>query len=127
MTRYLEGDESSYRLSLVQYPCALTIADAIRSVTGSPIRLLTEDVGYTDEAKEILKGYGFEIVGQFGAGAFAEVDENSVVFSPERHRAPVKQIIADIARPALIITTRSEIYDDFTEFGYVSDTSPLLI
>ena len=91
--------------SMMQHWAALTLADIVRSETGNTVRLLTQDPQYTDETKEILRLKGFEIVGQYGAGGFAEVDDESVVFSPFA-LAPVAQIIADIARPALFITYR---------------------
>lgn len=46
---------------------------------------------------------GFEIVGHFGAGGFSETDGESIVFSPFAS-VPVKQILADTARPALVIS-----------------------
>jgi hypothetical protein len=64
--------------------------------------LLAQDPDYTEQAQEILKGNGFSLVGRFGAGGFAEIDDNSVAFSAFVE-APLKQIIADIARPLLII------------------------
>ncbi|KAJ8127596.1 hypothetical protein O1611_g6041 [Lasiodiplodia mahajangana] len=42
------------------------------------------------------------VVGEHGAGGFAELDDESIVFSPFVS-APVKQIIADLARPVAII------------------------
>jgi NADPH:quinone reductase-like Zn-dependent oxidoreductase len=50
----------------------------------------------------MLQEIGFEVVGEQGAGGFAELDNESVVFSPVT-KAPFKQIIADLARPVAII------------------------
>ncbi|KAI0843564.1 hypothetical protein F5Y06DRAFT_291479 [Hypoxylon sp. FL0890] len=101
---------------MIQHLIALTIADVLhaRGESRDAVRLLAQDPDYTDETKEILRAAGFEIVGQFGAGGFAEVDDESVVFSAFV-AAPVKQIIADIARPALII--RSENNGAFNSDG----------
>ncbi|KAF3070391.1 hypothetical protein GL218_00312 [Daldinia childiae] len=74
----------------------------IRSSTGNRVRILTQDPDYVDETKKVLRKVGFEVVGQFGAGGFAELDDETVVFTGIAN-APIKQIIADIARPALII------------------------
>lgn len=87
---------------ITQHSVALTVADEIRRTAGVTVRLLTQDPDYSDRTRMILAENGFEVVGQFGAGGFAEVDEESVVFSVFP-TAPVKQIIADIARPVLII------------------------
>lgn len=100
-------EAESIRPSTIQHSVALTIADMC---SANNVRLLAQDPGYTEEAHEILKAKGFSIVGQFGAGGFAEIDNDSVVFSAFV-AAPLKQIIADLARPALIITT------DFTAFN----------
>ncbi|KAI1406942.1 hypothetical protein F5Y13DRAFT_207142 [Hypoxylon sp. FL1857] len=115
----LQSDELEARhldSSMIQHCIALTIGDVLRAKAGSAkaVRLLAQDPAYTDETKEMLSEQGFEIVGQFGAGGFAEVDDESVVFSAFVS-APVKQIIADIARPALIIRTDGN--QAFNEYG----------
>ncbi|OBT85207.1 hypothetical protein VE02_05658 [Pseudogymnoascus sp. 03VT05] len=82
------------------------MANIIRSCaepSDREIRLLTQDPGYCDETKGLIKDLGFEVVGGYGAGGFAEVDDETVVFSPFP-RAPVKQVIADLARPLVFIT-----------------------
>ena len=106
-----ELEASFVRPSMVQHSIALTIAEICRDSTRNDVQLLAQDPDYTEEAKDILKKNGFSIVGQFGAGGFAEVDENSVVFSVFVE-APLKQIIADIARPLLIIGTGFEVFND---------------
>ncbi|KAJ5665162.1 uncharacterized protein N7477_007610, partial [Penicillium maclennaniae] len=45
-----------------------------------------------------------------GAGGFAEIDEDSIIISPFA-TAPVKQIIADLARPVLIRSTGFEVFN----------------
>lgn len=99
------------RDSMVQHSIALTLADVCRSSTGKEVELLAQDPDYTEQAEALLKENGFSIVGKFGAGGFAEIDENSVVFSAWIG-APLKQIIADIARPVLIITTAFGAFND---------------
>ena len=83
----------------------MTIADIARSCaeTGDTgVRLFTQDPRYSDESKNLLREIGFEVIGEYGAGGFAELDNESIVFSPFAS-APVKQIIADLARPPVII------------------------
>ncbi|OQE47576.1 hypothetical protein PENCOP_c001G08203 [Penicillium coprophilum] len=58
----------------------------------------------------ILKEKEFKIGGPHGAGGFAEIDEESIVISPFA-AAPVKQIIADLARPILIIFTGFDVFN----------------
>lgn len=89
---------------MIQHAAALTIAEEIRLHRGGEmVRLLTQDPQYTDDTKDHLRGKGFEIVGNFGAGGFDEVDDESLVFSTWPS-APVKQMVADLARPAGFIT-----------------------
>lgn len=97
--------------AMVQHSIALTLADVCRKFSGNTIRLLAQDPSYTVHSRGILEENGFEIVGQFGAGGFSEVDEESIVFSPFPN-APVKQILADIARPALVITRGFGAFND---------------
>jgi len=66
----------------------------------------------------MLQELGFEIVGQGGAGGFAEVDDESVVFSAFVS-APVKQVIADLARPVAIICAKPGSATVFTRRLYV--------
>ncbi|KAI1659336.1 hypothetical protein F4813DRAFT_395217 [Daldinia decipiens] len=87
---------------IAQYSAVLTIATEIISSTGDGVRILTQDPDYAEETKETLRELGFEVVGQFGAGGFAEVDDETIVFTAFAS-APIRQIIADIARPTLII------------------------
>ncbi len=89
----------------MHHAIALTMADIARScaqIDGMGARLLTKDPRYTDDAKKLLRDIGFEIVGECGAGGFAELDNESILFSPFTS-ATVKQIMADIAQPVAII------------------------
>ncbi|KAI3321798.1 hypothetical protein HD806DRAFT_501976 [Xylariaceae sp. AK1471] len=103
-----ESESSQMRGALVQHSVAITMADFIRNETGKPVRLLTQDPRFLDESQSILEEEGFEVIGRAGAGGFAEIDEESVVFSAYV-AAPLKQIISDVARPALIFVTNSDV------------------
>ncbi|KAJ5550602.1 hypothetical protein N7535_001455 [Penicillium sp. DV-2018c] len=85
---------------MIQHSMALTIAQLCDGNETLP--LLAQDPEYTEVAEDILTKKGFRIVGNYGAGGFAEIDDDSIVISPFV-AAPVKQIIADLARPVLII------------------------
>lgn len=94
--------------ALVHHAIAMTMANIIRSCaksSGREIRLLTQDPGYCDKTKDLINDIGLEVIGGYGAGGFAEVDDQTVVFSPFP-KAPVKQIIADLARLLIFITVR---------------------
>ena len=107
--------------ALIQHAIALTMVAVIRSCAEARdmgLRLLTQDPDYSNETKDMLQKMGFEVVGEYGAGGFAELDENSVVFSAFT-KAPVKQIIADLARPAAIICNRSTSARVFNQFRYL--------
>ena len=93
---------------MIQHSMALTIAQLCRG--NETVSLLAQDPDYTKVAEEILTKKGFRIVGPHGAGKFAEIDEESIVISPFA-AAPVKQIIADLARPVLMISTGFEVFD----------------
>lgn len=92
---------------MIQHSMALTIAQLCSNKT---LPLLAQDPEYTELAEDILTKKGFKIVGTHGAGGFAEVDEDSIIISPFA-AAPVKQIIADLARPVLIISTGFEVFN----------------
>ncbi|KAI1462007.1 hypothetical protein F4805DRAFT_411703 [Annulohypoxylon moriforme] len=104
-----EPETSVVEGAFIHHAIALTMADITRSCTRTgdmKVRLLTQDPKYTDETKDMLQDIGFEVVGEYGAGGFAELDDESVVFSAFA-AAPVKQITADLARPVAIICARS--------------------
>lgn len=96
--------------SIIQHSMARTIAQTCQ-VNGIVPSLLTQDPNYTGVAAKILTERGFKVVGPHGAGGFAEVDEDSIVISAFP-AAPVKQIIADLTRPALIFTTGFDVFND---------------
>ncbi|CAG8117347.1 unnamed protein product [Penicillium nalgiovense] len=88
---------------MIQHSMALTIAQLCRG--NEPVPLLAQDPDYTEVAKRILTKREFKIVGPHGGGGgkFTEIDDESIVISAFT-AAPVKQIIADLARPMLIIS-----------------------
>lgn len=102
---------SQQDLRIVQHSIALTLANVCNKTARNTIRLLAQDPDYTVQSRRILAENGFEIVGQFGAGGFSEIDGESIVFSPFAS-APVKQILADTARPALVISSGFGAFND---------------
>ncbi|KAI1461516.1 hypothetical protein F4805DRAFT_235383 [Annulohypoxylon moriforme] len=98
------SETSDVEPGLMQHAMALTMAEVIRHHTGSSVELKAQDPAYREQTNEILSEHGFEIVGKCGAGGFAEVDEDALVFSAFASAA-ISEVLADIARPALVITT----------------------
>jgi hypothetical protein len=94
--------------SMTQHTLALTIRDFLakgdtkgtRGERRPEIQCFAQDPLYGPVDKQILHENGITVVDD--PGAFLEIDEGSVVISafPD---IPVRQIVADIARPALII------------------------
>ena len=122
-----EPEKSVIEGSLTHHAIALTVADIARSYVQNRdirVRLLTQDPAYCPESRKILQEIGFEVVGNYGAGGFAELDDETLVFSAFA-AAPVKQIIADFARPAIIICNRITGGMGFGKPGYVCLIAPL--
>ncbi|KAH7369664.1 hypothetical protein BKA65DRAFT_602361 [Rhexocercosporidium sp. MPI-PUGE-AT-0058] len=91
--------------AFVHHALALTMASVARSYAdseGSGVRLLTQDPGYCNKTRQIIGDLGFEVVGTYGVGGFTEIDGESIAFSAYA-KAPVKQMIADLACPVAII------------------------
>jgi hypothetical protein len=93
--------------AMMQHAAALTMAEEVRAQSGCEVRLLSQDPQYSDDSKEFLRSKGFQIVGDFGAGGFDYVDEECLVFAAWPS-VPVKQIVADLGRPAMFITLSNE-------------------
>ncbi|KAI0173455.1 hypothetical protein GGR52DRAFT_387993 [Hypoxylon sp. FL1284] len=96
--------------ALMQHALALQARDRLRLPddfsfdTLRHVELYAQDPAYSAADRAALQAFGFEVVGQHGAGGFALVDDNSLVITCHPS-APVTQILADIARPAAILTT----------------------
>ncbi|KAI0402525.1 hypothetical protein F4802DRAFT_349761 [Xylaria palmicola] len=85
---------------------AATIHMTIQGQLPRPVRLLSHYINDTEPPPDtltFLEKMGFETVGRDGVGGFLEVDRNTVVFSVNPHQ-PVKQVLAELTRPAVIIT-----------------------
>ncbi|KAF3384982.1 5'-AMP-activated protein kinase subunit gamma [Penicillium rolfsii] len=62
-----------------------------------------QDPGYRSVDREILHEHGIEVIND--PQAWLEIDDKSLVFSVSPN-VPVKEIVADIARPAIVIWER---------------------
>ncbi|KAJ5757611.1 uncharacterized protein N7511_006305 [Penicillium nucicola] len=117
-----QGDEKTYhcRRSASQHALQLTIKDWLfernRGSAGSGsgsggIASYVQDPWYTAIDKGILTKAGLEVIDD--PRAWLEVDEQSVVLSIAPN-VPVKEILADLARPAIFIWCR------VTEKNYIT-------
>jgi hypothetical protein len=105
------------RSAMTQHAAALTVAAVLGERLGTgPLPILAQDPAYSLVAKRLLVDVGIEVVGGRGSLAFTHVDESTVVFSCHPN-IPVKQVIADIARPAAMIWNRvAPAAEEKTEF-----------
>lgn len=100
-TRMLEDDRSLHR-STTQHAAALTMARVLADKTKTEVPVLVQDPIYTQQAEALLTAEGMQVVRGFGGMAFTLIDDNSVVFTVAPNLC-VKQIVADLARPAVLI------------------------
>ncbi|KAH8658046.1 hypothetical protein BX600DRAFT_514569 [Xylariales sp. PMI_506] len=95
--------------AMTQHAAALTVAHILGSRLGDvdnagprALPVLVQDPVYSPVAQQLLKEEGIQVVSGYGSLAFTHVDDDSVVISCHPN-IPVKQIIADIARPSAMI------------------------
>ena len=88
-------------ISAVQHAIMLTLRDCLAAKQpGTSIEYRAQDIDYSDVDKQVLGEVGIATVDDpYG---FLEVDEDTVVFA-QYPSVPICQIIADIARPAMMI------------------------
>lgn len=98
------GCEAFHERSIKQHAMTLTIKNVLQSLNvDKDIRCYAQDPVYTDADRAVLEGEGIHVLED--PHGFLEVDDSSVVisFSPN---IPVRQIVADVARPAIMIWDR---------------------
>ncbi|KAI3323955.1 hypothetical protein HD806DRAFT_522479 [Xylariaceae sp. AK1471] len=112
--------------TMTQHAAALTMRDVIQDKTGNKVRILAQDTDYSETTKKVLTAEGIEVVDGFGARGFIEIDKQTVIFTVAP-MAPVKQIVADIAHPAMAIwprvTEAEDENDVWMEFKKTKDGS----
>ncbi|KAI0598226.1 hypothetical protein F4775DRAFT_186940 [Biscogniauxia sp. FL1348] len=91
------------RQRMMQHAMITTIADMLEARFQTRVRKLTQDPGYSAVTVDGLRRHGFEVMEEPGGVAgYLEIDNNSVVASIYLPQ-PIKQMIADMARPMMII------------------------
>ncbi|WEW58642.1 hypothetical protein PRK78_004110 [Emydomyces testavorans] len=108
-------NEHSDRRSPFQHALLLTIWNLLEKQSEHPgtIACYAQDPAYREADKVTLNKLGITVLED--PEAFLEVDDSSVVFSCAPN-VPVKQIIADIARPALMIWDKVGEYQEGDDY-----------
>lgn len=100
--------------SAYQHALILTLRDIFskRQDPSTKIECFAQDPCYTEIDRYVLQNAGIEILED--PDGFVEVDDSTVIitFAPN---VPVKQIIADLAKPVLIIWDAVDRYEDEEE------------
>ncbi len=94
---------SGHSRSICQHALILCVRDALNSRLGPgqpAVRCFAQDPAYREVDKQVLGEAGITVVGD--PRGFLEVDDNTVVISISPN-IPVRQITADIARPAVLM------------------------
>ncbi|KAI1147807.1 hypothetical protein F4825DRAFT_436192 [Nemania diffusa] len=85
-----------------EHAAARVVASVVREVSSSPtVVLLSQEPLYTEVCRDVLSEFGIEIIEGLGAKGFALVDDNTIVLT-HNPGFPLREIVADLARPALI-------------------------
>lgn len=98
-----DSDGLPLRAAMTQHCAALTMAAAFGAQIGKPpLKVMAQDPAYSPGQIALLNEVGIEVIPGIGALGFTLVEEDTIVFSCHPD-VPVKQIIADIAKPAGMI------------------------
>ncbi|KAI1753197.1 hypothetical protein F4782DRAFT_498663 [Xylaria castorea] len=93
---------SSALQTFYEHAAARVVRRAVQDVSSAPqIALLVQDPFYTDVCKKVVQEFDFDVIEGFGAKGFSLLDDNTVVLA-HNPSFPLREIIADLARPALI-------------------------
>ncbi|ORY60059.1 uncharacterized protein BCR38DRAFT_488248 [Pseudomassariella vexata] len=91
--------------SMTQHAALMTIVDLLEERQGHRIPIVAQDPWYTEDTRDILECDNVDVAEGYGSLAFTQIDSQTLVYSVNPS-VPVKQIIADIARPAIMICNR---------------------
>ncbi|KAK1980796.1 hypothetical protein LZ30DRAFT_594048 [Colletotrichum cereale] len=97
-----------------QHAVALTLSQILGDLTGRKIRCYAQDPAYTQASVEYLKSRNIVVLDD--PQGFLDVDEYTLVFSVAP-TVPVKQIVTELARPAIIIWD-PEVPDEMDRMGW---------
>ncbi|KAI0407978.1 hypothetical protein F4802DRAFT_552043 [Xylaria palmicola] len=91
-----------------QHAAAILVARAVREVSSAPkVDIIVQDPGLRAIDRQVLARFDIQVVHGYGAVGFTMIDENTIVLSHDP-TFPLREIIADLARPALISMARQD-------------------
>ncbi|KAH8693740.1 hypothetical protein BGW36DRAFT_429773 [Talaromyces proteolyticus] len=103
------AEEKHSNRSSFQHALIISLHELLRDVSnGSDIKCYAQDPAYTKHDTAILETFGVTVLPD--PEGFLEVDDSTIVVSISPNVA-VKQVVSDIARPAIIIWNRIEEID----------------
>lgn len=104
----MSGREDIHERSITQHALTLTIKNVLQSkglTVDGDIKCYAQDPVYTDADRALLEDEGIHVLED--PHGFLEVDDSSVVISFFPN-VPVRQIVADVSRPAIMLWNRVE-------------------
>ncbi|KAI1345893.1 hypothetical protein F5Y01DRAFT_320293 [Xylaria sp. FL0043] len=109
--------------SIIQHALVSAIRSNLlqRGIMSASSKLYVQDRSYTQVDRSVLSSTGFKVVSD--PDAFLMLDDSSVLVSIDPC-IPVKQIVADICRPAIIIWNKARNDEDSLGFYCTDPTSP---
>ncbi|KAI0805011.1 hypothetical protein GGR55DRAFT_310808 [Xylaria sp. FL0064] len=97
--------------SFYEHAAIKVIAGAVEEVSSCPhVSVAVQDPLYTDVCRTVLEEFGLDVVPGFGAKGFAMIDDRTIVLTHHPNFS-FREIVADIARPALICMKERELSD----------------
>jgi len=117
------GDFRASRQSSIQHALLLSLRRGLSNSTQTPeLECFSQEPGYSDQDKQVLQASGVKILED--PMGFLEVDETSVILSIAPN-VPVKQIITDLGRPAIMIWCKPLESDDRPMYQNCTNFAPL--
>ncbi|KAK7415735.1 hypothetical protein QQX98_005648 [Neonectria punicea] len=105
------------RSAITQHLAAITMATLLGQQRGiDRVPILVQDPAYTTLGQQFLAAQDIEVIGGNGALGFTYVDEDTLVVSCHPN-VPVKQIVADIARPAAMLWNEVRLEETVAEWS----------
>jgi hypothetical protein len=89
--------------SIFQHAFLVTMQRLLQQKTSGQIACSVQDPAYTDGDRAVLDTHGIRVLDD--PEGFLDVNDESLVFSCSPN-VPVKQIVVDVARPAVVIWDR---------------------
>ncbi|KAM7216612.1 hypothetical protein V8F06_008023, partial [Rhypophila decipiens] len=115
-----EDSMFSNRPPMFQHTFMLTLRDLLQQKQGVTVQVFAQDPAYNVRHKDALSAVGIKAVDD--PDGWLEVDDETIVFTVFP-TVPVRQVIADIARPAAMIWRRVEMLGRYSS-SFLDEASP---